>query len=90
MTTDTMTVERQDISDLDAARAWLADARPGAKCVYLTGHLAKDREGKGERAKKIDRLGTLFMQAALERKVRLVQRRIERNRFRYLAVKSCR
>lgn len=67
----------------DQFREWLERAKPGARIVYHTGHLCADRE----EWVWIDELGHAAWEAFQAKKAHLVQKRVERNVFYYVAVK---
>jgi hypothetical protein len=71
----------------------LVDAKPGDMLAYYRGHLAFDRDhlqsGLGEfRRLKLNHLADRVMETYERRQVLLVQRRIAKNDWLYLAIRS--
>ena len=72
---------------------WLVDARPGAACAYYRGHLAYDRDPQqsklGERRRrKLAQLADRAMACCERNQVLLVQRRMGKADFVYLAIRT--
>jgi hypothetical protein len=79
--------------DENAFVDWLVDAKPGDMLAYYRGHLAFDRDhlqsGLGEfRRLKLNHLADRVMETYERRQVLLVQRRIAKNDWLYLAIRS--
>jgi hypothetical protein len=79
--------------DENAFVDWLVDARPGAACAYYRGHLAYDRDPQqsklGEfRRRKLTHLADRAMECCERNQVLLVQRRMGKGDFVYLAIRS--
>jgi hypothetical protein len=75
----------------DDFKAWLADAKPGAVFVYHCGSVALTTNCRGEalnfaKRQKLSRLADCAWQAAVDRRVHLLQRRLGENCFDYFAV----
>jgi hypothetical protein len=89
--------ERDDTSSLprmevDAFRAWLQRAEPGACLEYHRGLLSLDRSPEydlsEERRRVLSRVANLALEAADRGQVHLVQRRNGELDFSYLAIKA--
>jgi hypothetical protein len=80
-----------EISEIDLL-AWAAQAEPGDRITYHTGYLALDRAGMGRYPMNADdrralvRLANRAMALADQGLIHLFQKRIERDRFSYLAI----
>jgi len=80
------------MNDVDLC-VWVADAQPGDKIVYYTGHLSRDRlphsEGYSEPVRrKIGELGNAAWMLGEENWVHLVQRRVSTGCWDYIAVRK--
>jgi hypothetical protein len=80
------------MNDVDLC-VWVADARPGDRIVYYTGHLSRDRlahrEGYSEPVRrKIGELGNAAWMLGAENWVHLVQRRVSYGCWDYIAVRK--
>lgn len=80
------------MNDVDLC-VWVADAQPGDKIVYYTGHLSRDRlphsEGYSEPVRrKIGELGNAAWMLGEENWVHLVQRRVSTGCWNYIAVRK--
>jgi hypothetical protein len=73
--------------------AWYRNSLRGTKVVYHTGFLARDREAKARDAaekeyyKELNAASNYMFKLAEEGRVALVQKRLEPNKFEYIAVK---
>ena len=79
--------------DENAFVDWLIDAKPGAALAYYRGHLAFDRDPQqsklGEfRRRKLTHLADRAMECCERNQVLLVQRRIGKEDWVYLAIRS--
>ena len=79
------------MNDVDLC-VWVADARPGARIVYYTGHLSRDRlphiDGYSEAVRrKIGELGNAAWMLGNENWVHLIQRRVSMGCWEYIAVR---
>ena len=79
--------------DENAFVDWLVDAKPGAARAYYRGHLAYDRDPQqsklGEfRRRKLTHLADRAMACCERNHVLLVQRRIGKGDFVYLAIRT--
>lgn len=79
------------MNDVDLC-VWVADAKPGARIVYYTGHLSRDRlphnDGYSEAVRrKIGELGNAAWMLGNENWVHLVQRRVSMGCWEYIAVR---
>jgi hypothetical protein len=80
------------MNDVDLC-VWVADARPGDRIVYYTGHLSRDRlahrGGYSEPLRrKIGELGNAAWMLGDENWVHLVQRRVSYGCWDYIAVRK--
>jgi len=80
------------MNDVDLC-VWVADARPGDRIVYYTGHLSRDRlahrEGYSEPVRrKIGELSNAAWMLGVENWVHLVQRRVSYGCWDYIAVRK--
>jgi hypothetical protein len=80
------------MNDVDLC-VWVADAQPGEKIVYFTGHLSRDRlphsEGYSEAVRcKIGELGSAAWMLGEENWLHLVQRRVSCGCWDYIAVRK--
>lgn len=79
------------MNDVDLC-VWVADAKPGARIVYYTGHLSRDRlphnDGYSEAVRrKIGELGNAAWMLGDENWVHLIQRRVSMGCWEYIAVR---
>ena len=79
------------MNDVDLC-VWVADAKPGARIVYYTGHLSRDRlphiDGYTEAVRrKIGELGNAAWMLGNENWVHLIQRRVSMGCWEYIAVR---
>ena len=79
--------------DENAFVDWLVDAKQGDMLAYYRGHLAFDRDplqsGLGEfRRLKLNHLADRVMETCERKQVLLVQRRIAKDDWLYLAIRS--
>jgi hypothetical protein len=79
------------MNDVDFC-VWVADAKPGARIVYYTGHLSRDRlphnDGYSEAVRrKIGELGNAAWMLGNENWVHLVQRRVMAGSWEYIAIR---
>lgn len=79
--------------DENAFVDWLVDAKTGDMLAYFRGHLAFDRDPQqsklGEfRRSKLAHLADRVMETCERKQVLLVQRRIGKNDWLYLAIRS--
>ena len=79
------------MNDVDLC-VWVADAKPGARIVYYTGHLSRDRlphiDGYSEAVRrKIGELGNAAWKLGEENWVHLIQRRVSMGCWEYIAVR---
>lgn len=79
------------MNDVDLC-VWVADARPGSRIVYYTGHLSRDRlphiDGYSEAVRrKIGELGNAAWMLGDENWVHLIQRRVSMGCWEYIAVR---
>lgn len=79
------------LNDVDLC-VWVADAKPGARIVYYTGHLSRDRlphnDGYTEAVRrKIGELGNAAWMLGNENWVHLIQRRVSMGCWEYIAVR---
>lgn len=79
--------------DENAFVDWLVDAKPGDMLAYYRGHLAFDRDPLqsklGEfRRLKLNHLADRVMETCERKQVLLVQRRIGKDDWLYLAIRS--
>ena len=84
----------QILRDENAFVDWLVGAKAGDTLAYYRGHLAFDRDplqsGLGEfRRLKLTHLADLAMECCERRQVLLVQRRMGKDDWTYLAIRSC-
>jgi hypothetical protein len=88
---DTASLPRMEV---DAFRAWLQRAEPGACLEYHRGLLSLDRSPESdlpeERRRAVSRIADLALDAAERKRVQLVQRRNGPFDFSYLAIKASR
>ena len=88
---DTSSLPRMQV---DAFRAWLQRADPGASLEYHRGLLSLDRSPESdlpeERRSALSRVADLALNAAERGRVHLVQRRNSEFDFSYLAIKAIR
>lgn len=80
------------MNDVDLC-VWVADAKPGARIVYYTGHLSRDRlphiDGYSDVVRrKINELGNAAWMLGEENWVHLVQRRVSYGCWDYIAVRK--
>jgi hypothetical protein len=80
------------MNDVDLC-VWVADAKPGDRIVYYTGHLSRDRlphnDGYSEPVRRrIGELGTAAWMLGEENWVHLVQRRVSTGCWDYIAVRK--
>ena len=80
------------MNDVDLC-VWVADAKPGARILYYTGHLSRDRlrhiEGYSESVRRrVVELGDAAWMLGEESWVHLVQRRISYGCWDYIAVRK--
>lgn len=80
--------------DENAFVDWLVGAKAGDTLAYYRGHLAFDRDplqsGLGEfRRLKLTHLADRAMECCERRQVLLVQRRMGKDDWTYLAIRSC-
>ena len=80
------------MNDVDLC-VWVADAKPGDRIVYYTGHLSRDRlahrHGYSEPIRrKINELGNAAWMLGDENWVHLVQRRISYGCWDYIALRK--
>ena len=80
------------MNDVDLC-VWVADAKPGARIVYYTGHLSRDRlphiDGYSEAVRrKIGELGNAAWMLGDENWMHLVQRRVSYGCWDYIAVRK--
>lgn len=80
------------MTDVDLC-VWVADAQPGDKIVYYTGHLSRDRlphkDGYSEHIRrKIGELGNAAWMLGAENWVHLVQRRVSYGCWDYIALRK--
>jgi hypothetical protein len=79
------------MNDVDLC-VWVADAKPGARIVYYTGHLSRDRlphiDGYSEAVRrKIGELGNAAWKLGEVNWVHLIQRRVSYGCWEYIAVR---
>ena len=79
------------MNDVDLC-VWVADAKPGARIIYYTGHLSRDRlphnDGYSEAVRrKIGELGNAAWMLGNENWVHLIQRRVSMGCWEYIAVR---
>ena len=96
-TTSTFFPRRRDLALADVMNdvdlcVWVADAKPGARIVYYTGHLSRDRlphnDGYSEAVRrKIGELGNAAWMLGNEHWVHLVQRRVMPGCWEYIAIR---
>lgn len=96
-TTSTIFPRSRDLAPADIMNdvdlcVWVADANPGARIVYYTGHLSRDRqfhsEGYSEPIRrKIGELGNCAWMLGDENWVHLIQRRVSVGCWEYIAVR---
>jgi len=88
---DTSSLPRMEV---DAFRAWLQRAEPGACLEYHRGLLSLDRSPESDlpeaRRRTLSRVANLALEAADRGRVHLVQRRNGPFDFSYLAIKASR
>ena len=88
---DTSSLPRMEV---DAFRAWLQRAEPGACLEYHRGFLSLDRSPKSDlsedRRRALSRMANLALEAAERGRFHLVQRRNGPLDFSYLAIKASR
>lgn len=80
------------MNDIDLC-VWVADAKPGARIVYYTGHLSRDLlphiDGYSEAVRrKIGELGNAAWILGIENWVHLIQRRVSVGCWEYIAVRK--
>ena len=80
------------MNDVDLC-VWVADAQPGDRIVYYTGHLSRDRlphnEGYSEAVRRrIGELGNAAWMLGEENWLHLVQRRVSCGCWDYIAVRK--
>jgi hypothetical protein len=80
------------MNDVDLC-VWVADAKPGDRIVYFTGHLSRDRlphnDGYSDAIRrKIAELGTAAWMLGEENWVHLVQRRVSYGCWDYITVRK--
>lgn len=80
------------MNDVDLC-VWVADAKPGDRIVYYTGHLSRDRlphnDGYSEPVRRrIGELGNAAWMLGEENWVHLVQRRVSYGCWDYIAVRK--
>lgn len=80
------------MNDVDLC-VWVADAQPGDRLVYYTGHLSRDRlphsEGYSEPVRrKVGELGNAAWMLGAENWVHLLQRRVAPGCWDYIAVRK--
>lgn len=84
MSTPRIMTEPEDVSH------WLVHGKPGSRIVYYTGFLGPDlyvpRPSRGPEQSAIAGAWILY-EAAKQRRVHLVQRRIAKGKFEYIAEK---
>ena len=96
-TTSTFFPRRRDLALADVMNdvdlcVWVADAKPGARIVYYSGHLSRDRlphnDGYSEAVRrKIGELGNAAWMLGNEHWVHLIQRRVSMGCWEYIAVR---
>jgi hypothetical protein len=76
--------------DVNDFQEWLASAAVGAQCLYHTGELARDAQGTDTvpSVPGLKQLAKAAMKAELWGDVALFQRRLKRNRFQYIAMRT--
>lgn len=79
------------MNDVDLC-VWVADAKPGTRIIYYTGHLSRDRlphnDGYSEAVRrKISELGNAAWMLGNENWVHLVQRRVMPGCWEYIAIR---
>ncbi|MCA3573281.1 MAG: hypothetical protein IOC86_05140 [Aestuariivirga sp.] len=80
------------MNDVDLC-VWVADAQPGDRLVYYTGHLSRDRlphsEGYSEPVRrKVSEIGNAAWMLGAENWVHLLQRRVAPGCWDYIAVRK--
>lgn len=83
---------KEVMNDVDLC-VWVADAKPGTRIIYYTGHLSRDRlphnEGYSEAVRrKIGELGNAAWKLGDENWVHLIQRRVSMGCWEYIAVRK--
>src|ERR1051325_5764611 len=79
--------QNMDVNDF---QEWLASAAVGAQCLYHTGELARDAQGTDTvpSVPGLKQLAKAAMKAELWGDFALFQRRLKRNRFQYIAMRT--
>jgi hypothetical protein len=83
---------KEVMNDVDLC-VWVADAQPGDRIVYYTGHLSRDRlphrDGYADAIRrKINELGNAAWMLGAENWLHLVQRRVSYGCWDYIAVRK--